>query len=607
MVSARKYRPRKFEDVVGQEGVTNTLKNAIRSGHLAHALLFCGPRGVGKTTCARILARMINSTQGVDNFDPNNEPAIDESFNVYELDAASNNSVDDIRALVDQVRIPPQGAKYKVYIIDEVHMLSTAAFNAFLKTLEEPPGYAVFILATTEKHKIIPTILSRCQIYDFNRITIDDTVSHLEGICQTEGITADPNALHIIAQKADGALRDALSLFDRLVDYSTRRLTYESVLVNLNILDYDYFFRITDQLLSQDLTGLMLSYDEIVRKGFEGDTFIGGLADHFRNLMVARDSQTIKVLEVSGDLKQRYQQQAVLVPMGFLINALNLAALCEVNFKTSRNKRLHVELALMKMCYLPAAIQLAANGEATKKNSITEQTVPVQPAQRPVNQPQPTVAKAAEPEAKPIQQQPTAPAKAAEPEAKPIQQQPTAPTPSPPSQTSTPPSTPQPVKQMPTGGMGAGLGITGFSLAAAKQAKPETAKKEEEDTSTPTEIVDPAKLAEAWKAYLEQTTDTVKATLQRGLYRLEDNKIKVVLATTVAKDLFEPERINFKNFLQVQLGLERIVVEVEVDKALAEASAPRKAFSSREKLIQMAEKNPAILKLKDNLDLKFDL
>lgn len=587
VVSARKYRPRKFEEVVGQEGVTNTLKNAIRSGHLAHALLFCGPRGVGKTTCARILAQMINSTQEVDNFDPKSEKALDESFNVYELDAASNNSVDDIRTLVDQVRIPPQGAKYKVYIIDEVHMLSTAAFNAFLKTLEEPPGYAIFILATTEKHKIIPTILSRCQIYDFNRITIDDTVKHLEGICQTEGITADPNALHIIAQKADGALRDALSLFDRLVDYSTRQLTYESVLVNLNILDYDYYFRITDQLLTQDLTGLMLSFDEIIRKGFEGDMFIGGLADHFRNLMVARDVETIKVLEVSGDLKDRYHQQGILIPMGFLINALNLAAQCEVSFKTSRNKRLHVELALMKMCYLPTAMQLASNGEATKKNSSPEPVAHQPAVQRPVSQPQTNTVTA--PVAKSSAPQPTAEAS----------------TPASPK----PASTPTPVKQMPPAGMGGG--ITGFSLKSAKQNKPEAPKKEEEDESIPLDVIEEGKLAAAWAAFKEKLGNDNKISMQslmeRSTYRLEEGKVKIVLSNTVERDLFESERMAFRDFIMQHIGVQRAAVEVEVDRSLAEANAPRKAFSSKEKLAQMAEKNPAILKLKDNLDLKFDL
>ncbi len=596
VVSARKYRPRKFEEVVGQEGVTNTLKNAIRSGHLAHALLFCGPRGVGKTTCARILAQMINSTQEVDNFDPKSEKALDESFNVYELDAASNNSVEDIRSLVDQVRVPPQGAKYKVYIIDEVHMLSNQAFNAFLKTLEEPPGYAIFILATTEKHKIIPTILSRCQIYDFNRITIDDTVKHLEGICQTENITADPNALHIIAQKADGALRDALSLFDRLVDYSTRQLTYDNVLVNLNILDYDYYFRITDQLLTQDLTGLMLSFDEIIRKGFEGDMFIGGLADHFRNLMVARDPETIKVLEVSGILKDRYHQQGILIPMGFLLNALNLAAQCEVSFKTSRNKRLHVELAIMKMCYLPTAMQLASNGEATKKNSSAEQVAPQPAAQKPANQPQTIAANA-----------PVAAPEAVNPVSAPETKQPSTEATKPVST-----STPTQARQMPTtGGMGAGGGITGFSLSSAKQNKPEAPKKEEEDESIPLDVIDETKLAAAWTAFKAKLGSdnklSMQSLLERSAYRLQDGKVKVVLGNTVERDLFEGERIAFRDFIMAHMTLQRLVVEVEVDRSLAEANAPRKAFSSKEKLALMAEKNPAILKLKDNLDLKFDL
>ena len=385
VVSARKYRPKRFTDVVGQQGVTITLRNALRSGHLAQSFLFCGPRGVGKTTCARILAKAINCLNPTAEFEPCGQcdscKSFEQntSFNIHELDAASNNSVDDIRELVSQVRVPPQAGKYKVYIIDEVHMLSAAAFNAFLKTLEEPPSYAIFILATTEKHKIIPTILSRCQIYEFSRITVQDVVSHLQGIATTENIKADENALNIIGQKADGALRDALSMFDRLVNHVNSELTLESVLVNLNILDYDYYFRFTDYMLTQDLANVMLLFDDVQRKGFEGDLLIAGLCEHFRNLLVCKDTHTAKLLEVSGELRSRYLNQANNAPASFLLNAMNLANQCEVSYKTSKNKRLHVELGLMKITQLSNVLTIVSTGNIpeVKKNSssvtITEE------------------------------------------------------------------------------------------------------------------------------------------------------------------------------------------------------------------------------------------
>ena len=350
VVSARKYRPAGFEQVVGQEHITTTLQNAIDSQHLAQALLFCGPRGVGKTTCARILARQIN---GFSEEQTN-------SMNIYELDAASNNSVDDIRNLIDQVRYPPQQGNYKVYIIDEVHMLSNQAFNAFLKTLEEPPPYAVFILATTEKHKVIPTILSRCQIFDFNRIQISDMVRHLHHIAEKEGIEAEEEALNLIAQKADGALRDALSIFDLIVTFSTeRKITYRTTIENLHILDYDYYFRVTEALLEQQLPQVMLIFDEILRQGFDGHNFIVGLSEHFRNLLVCKDAETIRLLPVSESVQQRYQQQAEQAPLSFLLTALNLSGDCDLQYKNSKNQRLHVELALMKMAYIQAAVNLA--------------------------------------------------------------------------------------------------------------------------------------------------------------------------------------------------------------------------------------------------------
>jgi len=342
IVSARKYRPKTFAAVVGQRAITNTLENAIANNHLAQALLFCGPRGVGKTSCARILAKRINQ-------DENTGPDEDFAFNIFELDAASNNSVDDIRALIDQVRIPPQVGHYKVYIIDEVHMLSQAAFNAFLKTLEEPPKHAIFILATTEKHKIIPTILSRCQIFDFKRITVSDAREHLVQIAKEEGIDAEEDALHIIAQKADGAMRDALSIFDRVVSFSGKTLTLKSVTENLNVLDYDTYITVTDLILSQNIPQLLLQLNDILSQGFDGHHFIAGLASHFRDLMVCKNTATIQLLEVSDSTKKKYHEQSQKIDMPFLLRALELANDCDLSYKTSRNQRLLVELCLMQL------------------------------------------------------------------------------------------------------------------------------------------------------------------------------------------------------------------------------------------------------------------
>ncbi|GAB3298946.1 DNA polymerase III subunit gamma/tau [Hymenobacter humi] len=381
VVSARKYRPSTFRSVVGQQHVTTTLQNAIQSQHLAQAFLFCGPRGVGKTTCARILAKTINCT----NLSADTEAcgtcascvAFQEnaSFNVHELDAASNNSVEDIRSLVEQVRYAPQAGKYKIYIIDEVHMLSNAAFNAFLKTLEEPPSYAIFILATTERHKIIPTILSRCQIFDFSRIKVEDMRGHLRYVATQEGITAEDDALHLLAQKADGGLRDALSMFDQMVTFGGNNLTYKEVVQNLHILDYDYYFRLIDSLLTENLSAALLLLDEVMQNGFDLHNFVVGTAEHLRGLLVCKDSVTVQLLEVSDGIKQKYVQQAQAAPLAFLLSALNLISQCDREFKQAKNQRLHVELALMKLAYLNGAVQFvrelspAGNGEAKKKTS----------------------------------------------------------------------------------------------------------------------------------------------------------------------------------------------------------------------------------------------
>jgi DNA polymerase-3 subunit gamma/tau len=345
IVSARKYRPQTFKDVVGQQAITNTLINAIESNHLAQALLFTGPRGVGKTTCARILARKINQ-EGYD------DPKEDFAFNVFELDAASNNSVDDIRNLIDQVRIPPQTGKYKVYIIDEVHMLSSAAFNAFLKTLEEPPHHAIFILATTEKHKIIPTILSRCQIFDFKRITITDATAHLAEVAKNQGVFFEEDALRIIAQKADGAMRDALSIFDRVVSYCGKNLTRQAVAENLNVLDFEYYIRITNMILQNNIPELLLAFDDILAKGFDGHHFVAGMASHFRNLMVCKTPQTVNLLEVGEHGKQVFEQQAEQCSLAFLLQAIEIANDADLKYKASQNQRLLVELCLMQLASL---------------------------------------------------------------------------------------------------------------------------------------------------------------------------------------------------------------------------------------------------------------
>ena len=381
IVSARKYRPLNFESVVGQKALTQTLQNAIRQNHLAHAYLFCGPRGVGKTTCARIFAKTINCLNPSSGHDACNEcescRAFNEgrSFNIHELDAASNNSVEDIRSLIDQVRIPPQIGKYSVYIIDEVHMLSTGAFNALLKTLEEPPSYAIFILATTEKHKVLPTILSRCQVYDFARITIADTIAHLQHVAQQEGVNASEEALNVVAQKADGGMRDALSIFDQLVSFCGNTITYERTIEVLNVLDSDYYFRMVDFALAHDVTGAMLLLNEVLQKGFDAGNFTTGLAQHLRDVLVAKDPQTITLLETADTIRRHYAAQAQHCSPQWLFAALDILNTCDINYRTAKNKRLTVELALIRMTQLgvqAAAPTTAAPIQNTQKTQNTQ-------------------------------------------------------------------------------------------------------------------------------------------------------------------------------------------------------------------------------------------
>lgn len=384
IVSARKYRPQNFNTVVGQAHITTTLKNAINNNQLAHAFLFCGPRGVGKTSCARILAKTINcenrtkegeacnTCNSCVSFDNGN------SFNIHELDAASNNSVDDIRALVEQVRFAPQAGAYKVYIVDEVHMLSQAAFNAFLKTLEEPPPFAIFILATTEKHKILPTILSRCQIFDFKRITTNDTVTHLQEIAEKENITAETTALHVIAQKSEGCMRDALSILDKIVSFTEGKLTYSNTLEHLNILDEDYYFKLIDHMQQQQFAEAMLLFDEINQKGFEGDTVLEGFADFLRNLLVCRDAKAAVLLDVADDFKGKFIDNAKNIDYGWLISALNIINDAVINYKQARNKKLHVELFLIKLCFLNQALQITTNESGLSKKKMTDTAKAVQ-------------------------------------------------------------------------------------------------------------------------------------------------------------------------------------------------------------------------------------
>ncbi|MEI6556444.1 MAG: DNA polymerase III subunit gamma/tau [Paludibacter sp.] len=379
IVSARKYRPTTFNSVVGQASLTTTLKNAIKSNHLAHAYLFCGPRGVGKTTCARIFAKTINCENLTSDFEACNQcescVSFNEqrSYNIHELDAASNNGVDDIRSLTDQVRIPPQIGKYSVYIIDEVHMLSQGAFNAFLKTLEEPPAHAIFILATTEKHKIIPTILSRCQIYDFNRITVSDTVKHLQMVAEKESVTVDVNGLNVVAQKSDGGMRDALSIFDQLVSFCGNTITYQGVIENLNVLDYEYYFRLVEAFLKGDVSNSLLIFNEVLNKGFDAHHFVTGLSSHLRDVLVSKDPQTIELLEVGHDIGERYKAQAQNCSPDFLFQALKITNDCDIDYRQSKNKRLLVELTLIRLCQLT---------DEKKKSSLNDdKAAPIQKIQ----------------------------------------------------------------------------------------------------------------------------------------------------------------------------------------------------------------------------------
>ncbi len=601
IVSARKYRPATFETVVGQQHITNTLKNAIKNNQLAQAFLFCGPRGVGKTTCARILAKTINCTD----LQPNGEACgvcsscqsfqNGNSFNIHELDAASNNSVDDIRSLIEQVRIPPQGARYKVYIIDEVHMLSQAAFNAFLKTLEEPPHYAIFILATTEKHKILPTILSRCQIFDFNRISVEDMAQHLAGIAVKESISYEPDGLHIIAQKADGGLRDALSMFDQIVSFSDGKVTYRSVIDNLNILDYDYYFNITDSLLQEDTAKTLLLFDEILNKGFDGAHFISGLSEHFRNLLVGKDAATLKLLEVSEGIRAKYLQQSQAANVSFLLSAMNIANQCDLNYKLSKNQRLQVELALLKMCHLLSVFSMAttpltampAPDEQLKKKPDTATIAPDKEvvatdnlsvvSDTPVAYNTSKSTKAEEPE----------PIKPSIPAEKPVEAE-------------------KPKVFIPNASTSASVKIP--SLKDVGKTPEEVL--EEEDPYLKGNAKEDFTFDDFLKLWNTHAA-TVKAQGKMSLFTIFISEVPKMLRPYVFEIVVENkvQENDFKNEKPVLLNYLRSTLknfDIEVITRIEESTVVKRPYTSQEKFQHMAAKNPQLLELKKRFNLDFD-
>ena len=612
IVSARKYRPSTFESVVGQRALTTTLKNAIATQKLAHAYLFCGPRGVGKTTCARIFAKTINCMTPTEDGEACNAcescVAFNEqrSYNIHELDAASNNSVDDIRQLVEQVRIPPQIGKYKVYIIDEVHMLSASAFNAFLKTLEEPPRHAIFILATTEKHKILPTILSRCQIYDFNRISVEDTVQHLAYVASKENITAEPEALNVIALKADGGMRDALSIFDQVVSFTGGHITYKSVIENLNVLDYEYYFRLTDCFLENKVSDALLLFNDVLNKGFDGSHFITGLSSHFRDLLVSKDAATLALLEVGASIRQRYQEQAQKCPLPFLYRAMKLCNDCDMNYRASKNKRLLVELALIQVAQLTTEGDDVGDGRRPKQaiKPIFTQSVAAQQSQTvpATSQTQPVSAVVT-----PVQQQQQQLQQPAS-----VQSVPVAGTsPVIPSSADIPASGLKvPVKEekkIPVMNK-AGLGVSikhPQKEAVSQRTTPPQASSQVQSQPEEDYIFNEKDLNYYWQEYAGQLPIEHKALAMRmqniRLTLLNDDiTFEVVVDNEIVAKDFTSMIPNVQNYLRSRLKNRKVKMTVRV-------SAPAenvRAFSRVEKFQMMAKKNEALLQLKDEFGLE---
>lgn len=591
IVSARKYRPQAFEEVVGQRHVTNTLANAIHKNHLAQALLFTGPRGVGKTTCARILARMINLDDGMD-------PDQDFAFNIFELDAASNNSVDDIRNLIDQVRFAPQIGNYKVYIIDEVHMLSQAAFNAFLKTLEEPPKHAIFILATTEKHKIIPTILSRCQIFDFKRITIEDISLHLKAVAEKEGINAEAEALHVIAQKADGALRDALSIFDRIVSFAGENISYKDVIENLRILDYEYYFKTADFILSNSQADLLILFNEILDNGFDGHLYLNGLASHFRDLLVCKDPRTIDLLEVGETTKERYKQQSQKTEMGFLLKGLKILSDADVRFKSTNNPRLLVELCLLQLTELLFSTEKKNSSQALEQG-ISQANVPKSNA-REISIPQASYGKqlSAKPKVEPIPNKSSGADKQKESSSAPR-----------------PPTIKVAAEAVPSYSGRMKKPKSGFSISRVLNGEELNKKKNEEEEIDETAInpelpkdeISKNRLENLWRDYMEdlkkqQKHLTYNSLAKAALKLEEDFSIVIELHSKAQVSNFEAEKRDLLKYLREKLNNFSIQFRVEMTKTAAKLEP----YTAQEKYEYMAKKNPYLHELRKKLNLDLE-
>lgn len=606
IVSARKYRPQTFDTVVGQEHITTTLKNAIKNKHLAHAYLFCGPRGVGKTTCARILAKTINCESPTPDMEACGVCSTctsfkdSTSFNVFELDAASNNSVDDIRELTGQVRFAPQHGKFKVYIIDEVHMLSASAFNAFLKTLEEPPPYAIFILATTEKHKILPTILSRCQIFDFKRITTTDTVGHLQSIAGKEGMIANEAALHVIAQKSEGCMRDALSMLDRIASFTNGMLTYSNTMEHLNLLDADLYFKMSDAMLAQDVAGTLLLLDNVLERGFEGDVIIGGLAEHFRNLMLCKDARMAKLLDVPGEHKQLYYEKANQAPPAFVISALNVLNDSELQYKNATNKRLHVEMCLIKLCFLLQTVSGSAisMGDHTGEKKNTSSVAPAAPPL--VQQPQaPAPAPAA---TTPRPEPPVVTATLTPTLQGPLQPPPPARQPLPVAASVSAPVTTVAEPQAAPRSRKVSLGLIGDLDAAISQATAAMADRPRE--------IGLEKALEIFELYKKELQAAAKGVLysQCSMMKVEvlpPDEVRIVSPHELTDTYAREQRNTMIDFFARHTGMTiRITNEIREDKSLIPESS--KVLSKNEMYEVMAAKNPNLAKLKEGMGLSIE-
>lgn len=574
IVSARKYRPSTFNSVVGQSSLTTTLKNAIKSNHLAHAYLFCGPRGVGKTTCARIFAKTINCQKLTSDFEACNECEScvsfndQRSYNIHELDAASNNGVDDIRSLTDQVRIPPQIGKYSVYIIDEVHMLSQGAFNAFLKTLEEPPAHAIFILATTEKHKIIPTILSRCQIYDFNRITVADTVKHLQMVAEKEGVTVDMNGLNVVAQKSDGGMRDALSIFDQLVSFCGNNITYQGVIENLNVLDYEYYFKLIEHFLKGNVQQSLLIFNEVLNKGFDAHHFITGLSSHLRDVLVSKDPQTIALLEVGADIGERYKTQAHSCSPEFIFKALKISNDCDLDYRLSKNKRLLVELALIRLCQLTDEKKKSLLVD-DKPASIQKVTVVSEPAHTVVPQPSATS------QATQITQTPPVIVKQndAARESKPAFQRP------------------------------GSISISAPTTVSAPNTTYKEIKKEEKATIN--KAFSPEDLENAWRKFAQTIPEQgrmLSLILSTTPHLISAAMFKVKVSNMLQEKELKKLQPDILEFMQSQLSNSSIRMTIKI----IEETAVQRANSPEDRYKIMADINPALDILKNGLQLEID-